>query len=188
MLSRRLAGRPAAEPFHFTSPRDRMRCSHPFLCGGIRMNDAPSRRNFLAAGLALPAVASASRSSASPPALAQAQPQPPARPSGAALQYRTLGKTGLRVTTVGYGCMITSDPTVITRAVDMGINYFDTVPQLPGRPERAHGGSGLGREAQGHLPGEQMRQPVRGRASWRSSTPASRNSTPTTWTSGTCTA
>jgi hypothetical protein len=30
------------------------------------------------------------------------------------------------VTTVGYGCMITADPTVITRAVDMGINYYDT--------------------------------------------------------------
>jgi predicted aldo/keto reductase-like oxidoreductase len=87
------------------------------------MNHASSRRSFLAAGLALPAVASASRSSGS----GQSQPQPPARPSsGAALQYRALGKTGLRVTTVGYGCMITSDPTVITRAVDMGINYFDT--------------------------------------------------------------
>ena len=87
------------------------------------MSNTPSRRNFLAAGLALPAVASASRSADSRPA----QPQPPAPPSaGAALQYRTLGKTGLRVTTVGYGCMITSDPTVIARAVDMGINYFDT--------------------------------------------------------------
>ena len=32
----------------------------------------------------------------------------------------------MKVTTVGYGCMITTDPTVITRAVDMGINYFDT--------------------------------------------------------------
>ena len=86
------------------------------------MNHASSRRNFLAAGLALPAAASAARSSGSKPS----QTQPPARPSAAALQYRTLGKTGLRVTTVGYGCMITSDPTVITRAVDMGINYFDT--------------------------------------------------------------
>jgi aryl-alcohol dehydrogenase-like predicted oxidoreductase len=87
------------------------------------MNNAPSRRNFLAAGLALPAVASASHSSGTE----QSQPQPPVRlSSGAALQYRILGKTGMRVTTVGYGCMITSDPTVITRAVDMGINYFDT--------------------------------------------------------------
>jgi aryl-alcohol dehydrogenase-like predicted oxidoreductase len=89
------------------------------------MKDAPSRRNFLAAGLALPAVASASRTSGSEQS--QSQSQPPARSSsGAAPQYRTLGKTGLRVATVGYGCMITSDPTVIARAVDMGINYFDT--------------------------------------------------------------
>ena len=87
------------------------------------MEHAPSRRNFLAAGLVLPAAASASRSSGG----GQSQTQPPARPaSGAPPQYRILGKTGLRVTTVGYGCMITSDPTVIARAVDMGINYFDT--------------------------------------------------------------
>ncbi|HUP04548.1 MAG TPA: aldo/keto reductase [Bryobacteraceae bacterium] len=32
----------------------------------------------------------------------------------------------MRVTTVGMGCMITSDATVVTRAADMGINYFDT--------------------------------------------------------------
>lgn len=89
------------------------------------MKVAPSRRSFLASGLALPAVASASPTSGS--AQSQSQNQPPARSSsGAALQYRTLGKTGLRVTTVGYGTMITSDPSVIARAVDMGINYFDT--------------------------------------------------------------
>jgi hypothetical protein len=42
------------------------------------------------------------------------------------LDFRTLGRTGLKVTTVGFGCMITSDPSVITRAADIGINYFDT--------------------------------------------------------------
>jgi uncharacterized protein len=42
------------------------------------------------------------------------------------LAFRTLGKTGLKVTTVGYGCMITSDGSVIERAADMGITYFDT--------------------------------------------------------------
>ena len=42
------------------------------------------------------------------------------------LEYRTIGKTGLKVTTVGMGCMITSDPTVIARAADLGITYFDT--------------------------------------------------------------
>ena len=42
------------------------------------------------------------------------------------ISYRTLGKTGLKVTSVGFGCMVTSDASVITRAADLGINYFDT--------------------------------------------------------------
>jgi hypothetical protein len=82
-----------------------------------------SRRNFLAAGLALPAAGLASTTSApAPSALAPQQ----AAPTPGKVAYRVLGKTGLKVSTVGYGCMITSDPTVIARAVDMGINYFDT--------------------------------------------------------------
>jgi aryl-alcohol dehydrogenase-like predicted oxidoreductase len=82
-----------------------------------------SRRNFLAAGLALPAAGLASATSSPiPSALAPQQ----AAPTPGKVTYRILGKTGLKVSTVGYGCMITSDPTVITRAVDMGINYFDT--------------------------------------------------------------
>jgi hypothetical protein len=55
--------------------------------------------------------------------------QPAAEPSplsSAKLGYRTLGKTGMKVTTVGFGCMLTSDPSVIERAADLGINYFDT--------------------------------------------------------------
>src|SRR5579871_5941244 len=84
------------------------------------MKRESSRRNFLAAGLVLPAVASASRSTQSP--------QVAAAPSTAApaFQYRTLGKTGLKVTTLGFGCMITSDGSVIQRAADLGITYFDT--------------------------------------------------------------
>jgi predicted aldo/keto reductase-like oxidoreductase len=105
------------------------------------MNNAPSRRNFLAAGLALPAAASATRSSGS----GQSQSSPPARPSaGAALQYKTLGKTGLKVTTVGFGCMITSDPTVITRAADMGINYFDSSRHYQGGQNERMVGAALG--------------------------------------------
>ncbi len=94
------------------------------------MDRATSRRNFLAAGLALPAAASASRSSAA----AEPQQQQPAgrSSSGPGLQYRVLGKTGLKVTTVGMGCMITSDPTVVTRAADMGINWFDTARSYQG--------------------------------------------------------
>jgi uncharacterized protein len=81
-----------------------------------------SRRNFLAAGLALPAAANASRPGA-PQAVPPAQQPKAAAP---AFTYRTLGKTGLKVTSVGFGCMVTSDGSVIQRAADIGITYFDT--------------------------------------------------------------
>src|ERR1017187_7147019 len=83
------------------------------------MKTESSRRSFLAAGLALPVAGAAVASPTPAPA-----PQQAKGPAGQ-LSYRTLGKTGMKVTTVGYGCMITSDATVIARAVDMGINYFD---------------------------------------------------------------
>lgn len=75
-----------------------------------------TRRSFLAAGMALPAAGFASVRA---PGAAFYQ-------GPAALPVRTLGKTGMKVTRLGFGCMITSDPSVISRAVDMGITYFDT--------------------------------------------------------------
>jgi hypothetical protein len=88
------------------------------------MKTDPSRRNFLAAGMALPVAGlAATTSGPTPPAPA---PRQAAAPTPGKIAYRVLGKTGLKVCTVGYGCMITSDPAVITRAVEMGINYFDT--------------------------------------------------------------
>ncbi len=81
-----------------------------------------TRRDFLAAGLALPAAG-----------LRVGNDDPPrpsetgvARPEPVKLTYRTLGKTGLKVTSLGFGCMTTSDPSVIRRAADLGINLFDT--------------------------------------------------------------
>jgi aryl-alcohol dehydrogenase-like predicted oxidoreductase len=72
----------------------------------------PSRRSFLAVAAALPAATTLPVAAA---------------PAGKdQLRHRVLGKTGLKVTTVGFGCMITSDPSVITRGLEMGINYFDT--------------------------------------------------------------
>jgi predicted aldo/keto reductase-like oxidoreductase len=87
------------------------------------MKSTTSRRDFLSAGLALPVLGAGSRmalwqSSENP---IPSTPRPPAK-----LSYRTLGRTGLKVTTVGFGCMITSDPSVVQRAVDLGITYFDT--------------------------------------------------------------
>jgi predicted aldo/keto reductase-like oxidoreductase len=86
------------------------------------MSSNTSRREFLStglsAGLALPVLGATSAMALEPQSGKAASP--------AKLDYRTLGRTGLKVTTVGMGCMITSDPSVITRAVDLGINYFDT--------------------------------------------------------------
>jgi hypothetical protein len=76
-----------------------------------------SRRTFIAPGLGASAVL--------------ANPQRPAKiapdttsGSHVKLTYGTLGKTGLKVTSLGFGCMIASDGTVIERAPDIGINYL----------------------------------------------------------------
>jgi uncharacterized protein len=85
-----------------------------------------SRRNFLASGLALPVVASATRSEQAPQSPAKSQSPAKALSSGPELRYKILGKTGLKVTAVGFGCMVTSDGSVVERAADLGITYFDT--------------------------------------------------------------
>ncbi len=77
------------------------------------MNYNSSRRAFLASTLALPVAA---------PALA----------AGSALTYRPLGKTGLKVTTLGFGCMRVSDPSVVAKGLDMGLNFFDTARAYQG--------------------------------------------------------
>ena len=59
--------------------------------------------------------------------------------SGPEFRYRTLGKTGLKVTTVGFGCMITSDGSVVERAADLGNHVFRYRSRLPERQQRAHG-------------------------------------------------
>jgi predicted aldo/keto reductase-like oxidoreductase len=73
------------------------------------MKSVASRRNFLAAGLALPAAGLTAEA-----------------PQTVPLQYRTLGRTGLKVTSLSFGCMTTSDESVIRRAADIGVVHFDT--------------------------------------------------------------
>jgi hypothetical protein len=54
----------------------------------------------------------------------------------ATLAYRTLGRTGLKVTTLSFGAMLTPEPEVIRLGFDMGINYVDTARRyLNGRSE-----------------------------------------------------
>ena len=69
------------------------------------MKGEPSRRSFLLAGLALPAALEISFSPL------QQKTNTPVQ-----LKYSNLGKTGLRPTSVAFGCMITSDPSVIQKA------------------------------------------------------------------------
>jgi uncharacterized protein len=89
------------------------------------MASKTSRREFLSAGLS--ASVMVPLASAVPANLLPSQKNALAKSDSApGLQYRTLGRTGLKVTTVGMGCMITSDPSVVARALDAGINYFDT--------------------------------------------------------------
>jgi predicted aldo/keto reductase-like oxidoreductase len=75
----------------------------------------PSRRQFLQAGLAMPAAGLVS-STGLEPALQESRK----------VVYRTLGKTGLKVTGVGFGIGFVPVTDVVARAIDMGINYYDT--------------------------------------------------------------
>ncbi len=79
------------------------------------MDFKSSRRKFLQAGLILPAAGFIS--SRDLDVFAQTPPK---------VAYRTLGKTGLKVSCVGSGVGIAPDPNVIARAIDLGVNYFDT--------------------------------------------------------------
>jgi hypothetical protein len=74
-----------------------------------------SRWQFLQAGLALPAAG-----------LVSSKGLDSAFQSSPEVAYRTLGKTGLKVTGVGYGIGSVPIPKVVARALDMGVNYYDT--------------------------------------------------------------
>ena len=109
------------------------------------MKSESSRRNFLAAGLALPAAGLAKPATPPPPAQAPAQ----AAPQKVKLTYRTLGKTGLKVTSLSFGCMTASDQSVIARAADLGIIHFDTARGYQsGNNERMLGGAVKGKRKQ----------------------------------------
>ena len=74
-----------------------------------------SRRQFLQAGLALPAV------NLIPQNIQESTSKAPPK-----IVYRTLGNTKLKVSGVGYGIGFKPFPEVVARAIDLGINYFDT--------------------------------------------------------------
>jgi uncharacterized protein len=94
-----------------------------------------SRRSFLKAGLALPASGVISAIN-----LDKAFGAEPPK-----VVYRTLGKTGLKVSGVGYGIGFVPVPGVVSKAIDMGINYFDTA-RVYGDSEKIFGGVIKGRD------------------------------------------
>jgi len=56
------------------------------------------------------------------------------------VEHRTLGKTGLKVSAVSMGVMNCSDPAVLQRAFDLGINFYDTADcYMGGRNEELVG-------------------------------------------------
>ena len=89
--------------------------------------DSMNRRDFLKIGAAGAAVASIGLSGVGSLLHAQASTEP---------VYRTLGRTGLKVTTLSFGAMLTPESEVIRAGLDMGINYVDTARRyLGGRSE-----------------------------------------------------
>jgi aryl-alcohol dehydrogenase-like predicted oxidoreductase len=69
------------------------------------------------------------------------------------MDYRTLGKTGLRVSALGFGCgnvgglMIRGTPAererAVARGLELGINYFDTAPSYGDGLSERHLGQAL---------------------------------------------
>ena len=69
------------------------------------------------------------------------------------VEYRTLGKTGLRISEIGFGCgptaglMVAGSPEerlrAVSRALELGINYFDTAPVYGDGLSETHLGEAL---------------------------------------------
>ncbi len=86
-----------------------------------------TRRSFLGLGVAAPAAALL-----------------PGTATAAGPRHRTLGRTGLKVTEVSMGVMLTSDPAIVKAALDAGVNYFDTARSYMGGRNEAILAQGLG--------------------------------------------
>lgn len=86
----------------------------------------PSRRSFLSSMVALTAA--------------------DVFPAGPPARYVELGRTGLKITRFVFGSMVTSDPAVVERAFDMGVNCFTTARDYQdGNNERLLGAALKGR-------------------------------------------
>jgi len=81
------------------------------------------RRQFLKMGMVGTASAALGPGSLAEAAVRYAQSAPFVFPQPV---YRTLGRTGLKVSVVSFGAMLTPEPEVLKIAFDNGVNYVDT--------------------------------------------------------------
>ncbi len=85
------------------------------------------------------------------------------------METRTLGRTGLKVSVLGFGCgavgglMVRGDPAdqqrAVARAIELGINYFDTAPQYGDGASERNFGRVLRELGAGVLVGTKVRVP-----------------------------
>lgn len=88
------------------------------------MDKKQSRRDFIKTGLTVSAAGAGLLLSTAGCATKKIEPEPEEKQNG--VEYRTLGKTGIKVSGVGYGIGFVPIPEVVNRALDLGVNYFDT--------------------------------------------------------------
>jgi len=93
--------------------------------GGIDRREFIKRAGMGAVGATLTVNAAGSLIDGPPAADTAAPSQKPAKVKPA-VEFRILGKTGLKVSAVSYGAMRTRESEVIRYAIDKGINYLDT--------------------------------------------------------------
>jgi len=104
----------------------RLPASGPGTPGGRRefLRRSAALGGALAGGVILGGTAlprAAARSAGEGGAQIPADPAP-----GSAMRYRTLGRTGLRISEIGFGGYPVDDPDLLLHALDRGINYVDT--------------------------------------------------------------
>ncbi len=105
-----------------------------------------SRRDFLrrtAAAAAALGAASCMKLGIAEAAEAVAETRQEAGLRSQEMRYRTLGRTGLKVSELGMGTIKIENPVVVHRALDSGINYFDTAECYQGGSSEITLGKGL---------------------------------------------
>jgi len=93
-----------------------------------RFHPLLNRRQFLKLGLA-----GATATALAPGLMSDLNASETSSPAqGTNPVYRTLGRTGLQITVVSFGAMLTPEPEVIRASLEYGVNYIDTARRYMG--------------------------------------------------------